>query len=652
MPRDRPDFDELTDIQRQTLEKAWNSRERLAARGSAREGEIMAKAFEAMVYDHNPAYVRAFQLATRVPVTMEEFIESEDFLGNITSVWPSIREDVLQVNPDWMMPDEARCAIVLLGGATGIGKSFIAIISLVYRLYWLSCFSQPQALFPSINRFTKIVFMLQGVQEAVTKRVLYEPLRGMFTAMPFTVRYLSYDRHKESTLLLGNNIEVVPTLASVSNVLGQAVACGSLDEANFMARVENSKQVAGARGKGGTYDQAEMVYNSLADRVKSRFLTLGPNPTGLFVSSSVHYMGDFLDRQIQTQRENPDPEVVVFERAQYEAVPATGRTGRTFRFLVGTTDYAPRILQDHEVAGTHYPENADVRDVPEEYRGNFRRDPNGAQRNIIGVASAAINSFIQDTNAIVDSIQRWRDAEHKTWVEEQNIVLVDRFRMPNILEDNLPHDQEPRFCHIDLSKSRDRCGVAIGKCTGVVPCYMDDASERTELLPEILIECAISIQPQGGQEIDLAKVRRWVSLLKAAYGINIVSVTYDGFQSTESVQAWKAEGMRSGVLSMDRTMEAYETTRTALYDDRLDLCDNPLLQTELATLEMNAALGKIDHAPKGSKDVSDAVAGVVSGVSKSRHFLMMKVEFERRRTARAVNRSSDGDTSAQDADAA
>lgn len=56
----------------------------------------------------------------------------------------------------------------------------------------------------------------------------------------------------------------------------------------------------------------------------------------------------------------------------------------------------------------------------------------------------------------------------------------------------------------------------------------------------------------------------------------------------------------------------------ALYQDRIDFQDHELLKVELSNLEYNAKKKKVDHNPKGSKDLTDAVAGAVYSASIAR----------------------------------
>jgi hypothetical protein len=145
------------------------------------------------------------------------------------------------------------------------------------------------------------------------------------------------------------------------------------------------------------------------------------------------------------------------------------------------------------------------------------------------------------------------------------------------------------------------------------------------VLPRFAVELAVSIQPNPMQQLDISAVRQWITQLVAFWGINVVSVTYDGFQSKESMTMLRKAGIRSSYLSVDRTTEPYEVLRDAIYDGRVLIYDNEILRQELSTLEYYAEKKKVDHPPKGSKDIADAVAGAIFAASNVRSIRHAKV---------------------------
>lgn len=581
-----------------------------------RKARMILTGIEQFHKNDNPAYLMSFRQMKHVPVTIQEFLDSEEFLGRVVNIWPALREDLIKMNPDIVTGHKAINEVVL-GGATSTGKTFLSHVCNLYDIYFLSCFRQPQALFPSLSPITPIVFMFQSVSQSVTERVIYKPFRQMFLEMPYTQRHITYDKLRESSIRISNGIEVVQGLATEQAQVGQAIVGGILDEVNFMSVVKQSSKVAGARGQGGEYDQAQIVHRAITRRRKSRFATQGLSPGKLCVISSTRYKGDFIDRRIKEVESNNETNVFVSRRKQYEVQPPEGRyCGETFRLLIGTDMYPTRVLEDSDQAGRNYPENATVEAVPVEYLPDFKNDPENALRDVLGISTDTLTPFITQRHKIIDAIVRWEEHGLLPWVENQNVTLADH-GMPQIVEANLPKDRHiPRFVHVDLSSTSDRCGIGVSKILGHTMVEVSDGV--FENLPIVCVEAAITIKPDAHHEIDVSDVRRWVTNLQAYYNFNIRTVSYDGFNSKESMQLLRKSGIRTRYISLDRTSEPYMSFRTALYQDRIVLIDNDILRQELASLEYHKDKDRIDHSPRLSKDASDAVAGSVFSALTSR----------------------------------
>lgn len=564
----------------------------------------------------NLSYLNALGNLDHIPVTIQEFLESEEFLGNDPDfkVWPSLRSDLEIINGD-IFTGQHKILEACDGGATGTGKTFVAQITQAYQLYCLLSFKKPYQLWPILSPKTPLVFMFQSVQEGITRRVIYEPFRDMFCEMPFARKHFRWNTDKEHSLEFDKNVKVVPALANIQKMLGQAVVSCVLDEVNFMSVVQESKQVVGPRGKGGLYDQAEIVYNNIVRRRKGRMHTVGPDPGVINILSSTRYLGDFLDRRVKEVRDNAEEEVHVMRRMQFDAQPG-GNVGPKIKILVGSVEYGTRILKDDEVAGKHYPANATVIEVPKRYESQFRRDPEGSLRDVCGIATDVISPFITQRHKIIEAIVRGTKLNLKPWVSKADVEL-DLEGMPQIIEDNLPKDRNrPRFIHVDLSRTKDRCGIAIVKVLGMES--ITNNNGVVEYLPHYVLEQGISIKPSKANEINIPDVRNWILMLKEYYGFNIHTVSYDGFDSQESMQILRKQGILSWNVSMDTSTEPYETLKAALYSDRFDCQDHELLKVELGGLEYHAEKDKVDHSPHLSKDLADAVAGAVYSASQNR----------------------------------
>ena len=127
----------------------------------------------------------------------------------------------------------------------------------------------------------------------------------------------------------------------------------------------------------------------------------------------------------------------------------------------------------------------------------------------------------------------------------------------------------------------------------------------------------LRIKPPNSGEILFEKIRTLLYKLREL-GLNIKWVTFDTFQSVDMIQTLQQKRFMTGVQSMDTSTDAYDLTKTALMDGRLDLPEHDTCYKEFIGLEKDAKKNKIDHRPNGSKDCSDAVAGVVTGLTLRR----------------------------------
>jgi|GEM_PF-6019172 hypothetical protein len=106
-----------------------------------------------------------------------------------------------------------------------------------------------------------------------------------------------------------------------------------------------------------------------------------------------------------------------------------------------------------------------------------------------------------------------------------------------------------------------------------------------------------------------------LALRKKGYYID--SITTDIYESAYFRQDMSHQGIKTHVLSVDKTSEHYRTLRSLVYRGLILLPKSKLLQRELEELELSPDGRKVDHPEKhpdvtpGSKDVADACCGAV-----------------------------------------
>lgn len=293
--------------------------------------------------------------------------------------------------------------------------------------------------------------------------------------------------------------------------------------------------------------------------------------------------------------------IYLYDRKLWEVKPEGTYSGETFRVFVGNFSQQPRVLVDNDN------ENTDVIDVPIEHKPEFDRDILNALRDIAGVSTQAIQPFFTNREAIAACFSDRKpllSCLSTDFIQPPLELFSSRFYRPELI----------RFAHLDLSISQDATGIVVGCVDKFVKVQR---GSEIEILPHIHIDLVLRVMPPADGEIPYHRIRELLYLLRD-HGMNLRFVTADSFQSVDMVQTLGRAGFITGQRSMDRTPAPYEWLKSALYDKRLTIPEHNVLRDELLALEVDSKAGKIDHPPSGSKDLADALAGVVYGLSTRR----------------------------------
>ena len=386
-------------------------------------------------------------------------------------------------------------------------------------------------------------------------------------------------------------------------------------------------------------DHAQVLYNAMMRRMKSRFGRKGVLPGTLFVVSSKQTHDDFTAKRVHESAD--DPGVFVRDYALWDVKPDIYYSGDWFHVVVGNEQSPSRILsidEDPVEIEAQLTEGCLIIRVPEDYRDDFERDLEGSIRDLAGCATVSVSPFIQRREKIVEAIDTSRG--HPFTAEVYDPTSGGSFKWAQLVRSETAADLglghvttsykplvnpgTPRHIHIDPSLTGDATGICMGHVAGFKEVVRRDEEgfKHLERAPLIYIDFVLRIVPPVGDEIMIGDVRRFVYQL-SRHGYMITLVTMDSWQSAEAIQKLNSKGFNAEVLSVDKSIVPYEHLKSALYENRLSVYDYPALIKELRELEMDRARRKIDHPSRGSKDISDALAGVCHTLTeKSSHLPM------------------------------
>ncbi len=548
---------------------------------------------------HFLSYRDSAEAYHRLPVDIETFIRSDRFLASGDSIYPAVMDELREIN-------SGRYVEAVLTGAIGTGKTTIALLTIAYQLHVLSCLRDPQAFF-RLDPGSEIVFAIQSLTAQVAKDVAYRRLRAIVDKSPFFQHHFPCRPTLKSEMVFPHNIIVRPLSSKPTAAIGSNIIGGILDEVNFFPIVERSRRSA----DGGVFDQALEMYHSIARRRKSRFMEVGGKLPGMLcLVSSKRFPGEFTDQKANEAKHEFDQQgrtgIYVYDRRLWEIKPPGTYGDARFCLFLGDHTRKPYIV-DSDLVLSEEDEKL-VMEVPEEFRADFKRDMLSAIRDIAGSATFALHPFILNTEAVGKGFNRCPSILNMPLTNFKTV-------RPGIYTNRIIKPDEPRFAHVDLGLSSDSAGVAVGWVPGFAKVPRTD--NTFQMMPCVAFDFILEVKPPKGDEIMFDDIRKMFVKLKEI-GLNLKWISYNSFQSKDSLQLLRHQGFVTGVTSIDKTSEPYDIMKTAFYDGRIEAPRHDKALEEIVRLERDPKTGLIDHAPRFSKDCADAMAGVVYGLTMRR----------------------------------
>lgn len=547
-------------------------------------------------------------LLERYPVSAEEFIFSKKYLNKGLEVYPKIMDSILELNnpisdefPEGDRLGQKYYEAVFTGGI-GTGKTTRSLYTTAYQLYLLSCYRSPHIL---LNQDTasEIYFIFQSINQRVARDVDYTRFRNMIEESTYFNETFCYRKDLESRLVFPKNISVFPASGETSATIGQNVYGGFIDEVNFMDVVQSSTRMSDR----SEFNQAIELYNSIASRRESRFMRQGVVPGILCLGSSKNYPGQFTDRKAEEAKR--DPGIYYRDEVIWDIKPPSMFTGKFFHVFVGSDTKKPYIIEKGQLKQVQKDFPDLVKRIPMEYHKRFINDIYNALREIAGVSTVAKAPYFPN----VEALDRNFDTKCKS-IFTRDECDFEKTQV-GLIKSAIMEPHRPRFAHVDLGLTADAAGVSLGFVDRFVKVEADEESDGG-MMPHIRIDGFLRVTPPINDEINFAKIRQ-VFYKLTQLGVNIRWISFDSYQSVDSLQILRSKGYMTGNQSMDRTPLPYDVLKNALIQGRITCPDNQYLRNEIVHLERTDK-GKIDHNAYNTKDLSDSFAGVVYGLTMQR----------------------------------
>lgn len=554
-------------------------------------------------------------------VDVIELAESKEFFG--LKLWPGQRDLLWELHHSGNYYEQ-----VCLTGATSIGKSTIARIEMGYQLYLAGCMHNPQLEF-GLAPGTDLTYAFQSITGPLAFKILFHPLYTLIQESRWFQRNFPHNKDFTSELRFPNNVFCRYYGGTDTAVLGQDLIAFIATELNRAKYVEQSKLSHTATD----YDQALEIVDTATNRIKGRTLQAGGKIPGIImVDAAAEFPGDFTSRKKEEAKE--DPYILVYDMTQWDArgfkkgqISCSGRySGEVFYVEVGAEDRESRILVDLEQATS----GARVLEVPVEHLRDFKRDINMALRDFAGIVIGGIRRYIPwNSDIAAAATYHGEVCQNRQLFMLPEVCLNDLVSEGSLLDleglinleyikQNIVDTKLPIAMHIDLGLKHDKCGIALGHIAAYTQMEsMRVIDERTGGFREIRdisapiyqIDGILRVKAPAGGEIEFELLQMLGVQLKAL--INIVLGAFDGFQSVQLIQAFRKAKIRCGTLSVDTSIGPYNEVKQSIRTHRIWYPWHETLDKELRELEYDPVKQYVDHPSHGSKDCSDAVAGVV-----------------------------------------
>ncbi len=465
----------------------------------------------------------------------------------------------------------------------GSGKDRTAAKLLTYVVYKLLCMKDPYRYF-ELGRGDKLEVGNVSMNARLAKDVFFKHFRLMVqqTINPKTGRNW-FEEH---------GLDVQKDVLQREIRFPKNITAYSLDSEEYTGEGLNLFFVIFDELGGFDPAKAKELYTALKTTARSRF----PHHMKVLLLSYKRHDNDFM--------------MVRFKEAEKEP--------KTYRSKAATWD-------------------VNLNRKKEDFIDDFAKDPETAQRIYECEGSTSEGGYFTYKTRLAEVIQAGK---------KQNPIVGELYSVVNLrsikFKDWFKPDPSSRyFIHVDLATGKDRAnaaGLAMGHFKREMPVSLppdflekviktegaDFSTVQGRKEVGVVVDLVLQIKaPQGG-EILFEEIRSFIERLKTEQRFPIQLVSYDGWQSVGEIQLLKKAGIAAEVQSVDKNNEAYDTLKSLMYQGLFESYWHPTLIRELEELIVQPD-GKVDHPAfslrrsleedgvnKGSKDVSDSVAGCVN----------------------------------------
>lgn len=278
-----------------------------------------------------------------------------------------------------------------------------------------------------------------------------------------------------------------------------------------------------------------LTYNSIYERIASRFTRDGINWGTMFLVSSKKSEYDFLESYIRKQKGKPH--FYVADAKLWDVKPSAMYSGKKFNLAVGGSNLPSKIIPDNENPHDYVLQGYEVIQVPIEHKQSFELDMQSAIMNVAGIS---ISQFLKFMN--IEQIQKCYTDDENPFVQEvipiglKDSALISDYFRPELVPEEIY--SRPIFIHLDMAVSGDNAGIGAVASMGFVNTSEYDINQGKVVETKKMAYrhvFSVGISAPKNDQIHFAKVREFLYWLKFHLGWNIRGISADGFNCLTSL---------------------------------------------------------------------------------------------------------------------
>ena len=538
------------------------------------------------------------------PPTMDDFLKPEWLGPTSSNVYPHVRS---VLNKFWS-PD-AYERNLLLAPCIGWGKSLCTAVSILYIMVHMNILRDPKQFF-GLSEASSIVAVLGSFTIAKAKQTLLRPFTNILRSSPKFRKVQNEDRveitqeeenndrsnrivwttasRMEGAIQFSNDLHIL-IVSDFASLLGLSIITGALSEISFFM------------DKGVSIDEIDRTYNDLKGRVVSRFGYRYFATT--IIDSSPNDFSSPIDKYIFSGEAERDPRNLVITSTHWEAFKDLKpelyqewiKTGETFPVFRGNGSRPGLIISKDQVK-EYSP--AEIFNVPIDLYSLFHKDLKKSIKDYAGFPSGSESKLIDDFDYIEKIFK------NKQLKNIYNYIKCQASKNPEGLIWNQINKQffiqlgpkqfefyrapyEKRWIAIDLSEIGDIASIS---------CVHPELDKYGQII--IVADFTIAIVPDK-ERINLLAIEKFIIDLKYIGRMNIVSISYDRYQSSSSIQNLKRENFEKvGLFSVDLDTSPYYVFTSWIMNERIKAGRNIFLKNNLKSIQevkLDSGKKKVDH---------------------------------------------------------